>query len=450
MKRLLLLSLAFLATATPTFAQAPATVTLKPDCAPPCATPACPPTKPECAGLLDMGQDCPWNNTRVWGGGEYLLWWLKGTNLPPLVTTSSQNVDLFNALLGALPGTYGFPETSVLFGDGRYDDDARSGFRIFGGFWFDREQTVGTESSYFTIWRNSTRFAANSAGAPLLARPYITLGGDEQASTLAFPTFTIPAPLIVPPDSVAISQGGGIAIRTDVRLQGFEQNMVFNVVRDQCMKVNLLGGFRYFQLDDRIEIGTASNATIDVDVGGLVLGLGIQQSSFEQFVAQNQFFGGQFGGEVEWRAGGLFVNFRSKLALGGMQETITINGRSFQRLTIDAPGLLPPGFPTTFQAAQNGALLAQQNLVGQHNRTEFALIGELGGNVGYSFTDNIRASVGYTLLYANEVVRAGEQITRISNGANGVTPSATARPAYTFIETDFWAQGVNFSLELRY
>jgi hypothetical protein len=451
MKRLLLLSLAVLSLATPAFAQ----TTAKPACgatldACSAQTPPATTAKPGCAAIFDAGQVEPWDCTRVWGGGEYLVWWLKGTNLPPLATTSSQPVDLFSLLLGSPPGSYGLPDTRVLFGDGRYDDDARSGYRLYAGYWLDREKTVGTESSYFSIFSSGTRFLANSAGNPQLARPFIALNGDELASPIAFPAFNIPAPIVIPPDSVVIGQSGGIAIRTDVRLQGFEQNVLFNVVRDPVLKLNLLGGFRYFQLDDRVEIGTSSLANIGVAVGGVNLALDVRQLSFEQFVARNQFFGGQMGCEAEWRCGGLFVNLVSKLALGGMEETVTVGGRTYQRIGINAPGLLPPGFPTSFQQSQNGALLAQQNLVGQHERDQFALIGELRSNVGYAFTENIRASVGYTFLYCNEVVRAGEQITRVSSGDNGNTVSPTTRPAYSFVETDFWAQGVNFTLELRY
>src|SRR5207253_2607656 len=62
----------------------------------------------------------------LWFSGEYLLWWTKGSNLPPLVTTGSP--------AAARPGALGQPGTSVLFG-GDVDSGPRSGARFAGGLW---------------------------------------------------------------------------------------------------------------------------------------------------------------------------------------------------------------------------------------------------------------------------------------------------------------------------
>ena len=71
-------------------------------------------------------------------------------------------------------------------------------------------------------------------------------------------------------------------------------------------------------------------------------------------------------------------------------------------------------------------------------------------------TRRVRATVGYTFFYMSEVVRPGDQIDRVVNPTQlptagafvaGTTPT---RPSFPFQSSDFWAQGLNFGLEIRY
>jgi len=79
--------------------------------------------------------------------------------------------------------------------------------------------------------------------------------------------------------------------------------------------------------------------------------------------------------------------------------------------------------------------------------TAFLGFPQLGVNVGYQLTDNVRAFVGYTFLYWNDVLRPGDQIDRVVNTTqspvnligNGLLVGP-ARPAPIFRESDFWAQ----------
>lgn len=71
-------------------------------------------------------------------------------------------------------------------------------------------------------------------------------------------------------------------------------------------------------------------------------------------------------------------------------------------------------------------------------------------------TDHLRAYVGYSLLYWSDVVRPGDQIDRGINttqlptlGGQG-TLTGPRRPAFSFQDSDFWAQGINFGVQLRF
>ena len=90
------------------------------------------------------------------------------------------------------------------------------------------------------------------------------------------------------------------------------------------------------------------------------------------------------------------------------------------------------------------------------SRDEFTFIPEAGAKVGFHLTNHVSLFVGYTFIYWFDVARPGDQIDRVVNPA--LVPSNLAfgsmvgpnRPAVSFTRTDFWAQGVNIGLEVRY
>jgi hypothetical protein len=65
---------------------------------------------------------------------------------------------------------------------------------------------------------------------------------------------------------------------------------------------------------------------------------------------------------------------------------------------------------------------------------------------------------GYTLLYASDVVRAPQQISRAINpvaapaitGNPSVPLTGPAQPSFKFNSSDFWAQGLNVGLAFRF
>jgi hypothetical protein len=203
--------------------------------------------------------------------------------------------------------------------------------------------------------------------------------------------------------------------------------------------VDFLAGFRYLELDEGLTI--QENLTLLPTApanAGTTFGLA------DEFTTHNRFYGGQIGARGEYWKGKAFVNLYGKVALGETQETISING-----LTIITP---PGGTPT----AHAGGLLALPTNSGHFTRDEFAVVPEIGINVGYQVTDHLRAFVGYTFLYWSDVARPADQIDLAINGTQVPTNLGSgklvgpARPAVNLNSTDFWAQGINFGLEFRY
>ena len=114
--------------------------------------------------------------------------------------------------------------------------------------------------------------------------------------------------------------------------------------------------------------------------------------------------------------------------------------------------LKPDGSTTVFE----GGLLALRSNIGHHQRDELTFIPELGVNVGLQLTRYLNVYAGYTFLWVSDVGRAGEQMDPVVNvtqfpilSGNGPLVGP-ARPAFHFAGTDFWAQGMNFGLQLRF
>jgi hypothetical protein len=99
-------------------------------------------------------------------------------------------------------------------------------------------------------------------------------------------------------------------------------------------------------------------------------------------------------------------------------------------------------------------LLALPSNSGHFFTERFAVVPEGSLTLGYQVTDNLSISIGYTFLYWSHVARPGDQIDRAVSPAalpiSGTAPVPSSRPAFSFNETDFWAQGLTFGLELRF
>ena len=381
-----------------------------------------------------------------WVSGEYLLWWIKGSQVPPLVTTGTPGAS-------TLPGVLGQSDTTVLFGGSDLDNPVRSGGRFGGGFWLNDCQTIGLEGSYFFLGSRSVHFD-DSTG--LIARPFFdVINGIQNAELVSFPGIAT----------------GNIQVSAFSRLQGAELNLLcipcctpccdpcadqacgsgetakHNAYCNTCCGCNywvsLLGGFRYLQLDEGLDITESSQVNPDLAAGSPLFG-GSTINIGDQFDTHNYFYGGQIGAKAEICWGRWFVDVVGKVALGDSHEVVDIHGVTAITSPAGTTVVTPAGF------------LASESNSGQFSRDRFAVLPEIGINVGCQITPCMRAFVGYTFLYWSSVVRPGDQVdvglsgTQIPTDTRFNPQAGPARPAVLLRDTDFWAQGINFGLEFRY
>ena len=358
------------------------------------------------------------NTSPVWVQAEYLLWWLRGNSLPPLVTTSSAGTPRSEA------GVLGEPNTQILFGDGRVDDEARSGFRtslgVRLGHWFDA--LMESELQFDYLWlgdaQTSGDFQANSAEYAILARPFFNAELGQQ-------------------DAQLISYPGVIA--GDVQLETSSDLLAAGVLFRQGWlcgsrgRLEWLAGYRYLQLQEQL---AAHEALVVTDPGGSVT-VGTTFDILEEMSTWNEFHGGDLGLQWWTHAHGWTVEVVTKIAVGGIARTVDIGGDTLIESPGDSPVLVP------------GGLLALPTNIGRHHSSRFAAVPELSIKLRRQLTHHLILTVGYSLVVVDHVVRTGDQLDLVVNPTqiSGGTLSGAARPAVWMNDSTLWLHGFNVGLE---
>lgn len=343
---------------------------------------------------------------RFYTSAEYLLWWLKDSPAPPpLLSTGGLDDPDFSPVLGSRP----------------YDTGLRQGGRFTAGFRITPDWAL-EGIGFFLAGTPVTKTVSSSGapGSPQLVAPQFRV--DESREGFLF---------LATPSSFAADA------RESLRsaMSGAELNVVRRMVSSGGWRVDALGGFRYLRLNEELSFAASSVSIPAPDVF----------TTTDVFATDNHFYGGQVGVKAEYAWGGWFAQGTAKVALGVMRESIDIAG---SLLTNDFNNL---GTPQTFP----GGIFAQPTNIGHHRRDRFAVVPEAGLKVGYRLTSWASVFLGYTFLYASNVVRPGNQIDRSINTTQALAfqipqsppPSLAlvgpARPAVRFREADVWVQGLS-------
>lgn len=411
---------------SPPSAQLPAP-SLLPDLAAPAAPPATPfgsgfapppappfgsgyaPPPPASPALLFKD---PAGNPTFWIGFEGLVWWTRSQPLNvPLITTGP-------ASQGDNAGNLGAPGTRSLNGPLQYG--ATGGFRMFSGGWFDAEHTIGIDGSFFILGQQSAGFSAGDRtgmGNVVINEP---LAGSPPFST------QVSAPGV---------ETGSVVVNNTSRFGGGDIDLLWNVYRGERWTVNLLGGYRYLELDESLSIDANSNlfttATYTDNMGN-VLATAPPGSSvlvLDRFNTRNQFNGGQLGATFQYLRNRVSLAASTKLAIGATHEIVTIDGNTTV-YAVNGPAVPLGG--GNFATLQNGRYVTNH----------FALAPELQLSLGFQFTPWLRGQIGYSFLYLTSVARPGNQIDNVYDGV--------VHPTAPLTSSGWWTQGLNIGLQYRF
>ena len=348
----------------------------------------------------------PWD---LWVNSELLMWWGKGTYLPPLVTTSPDGTPRAEA--GVLP------DADVLFGGEYAGNDVQFGGRVTFGMWLDDEQNVTVAGRLYGTGGDRNVFNKESGGDTILSRPFFNaVLEDEDALLISFP---------------GVAAGSVRASLTNNNFLGAEAYIEMMLERDQNRRVDLLAGYQFMRLDDRLFIASNSRVT---EFGGLVP-FGTEFDVFDRFSTQNEFHGGQVGVRGRMARGRWSLDCLGKLAVGTSRQQVAIDGGT--AITI------PPGIGNELE----GGLLAQDSNSGIFERNRIIAIPEYTLNLKYHFNPNLSFHIGYTIIWWSDVVTSGDIIDRRVNLSQLSGPLVgPERPRFVFNDSSYWMQGMNFGM----
>ncbi len=343
---------------------------------------------------------------------EYLFWWTKSADVPPLVTTSPLGTPRPQA------GVLGLPTTSILFGDDSLLERVRSGGRVTVAYWPRSFDAAGIEASYFSLEQGTTRFHATGDQYPILARPFFN------AVTLAQDSLLVAFPGVVT---------GSIDVHAATDLEGATLLLRRTVVQDCEFRFDTTIGYRFARLDDGLSIDEFLTP-----LTGVPLGTTIRIS--DNFNTTNAFHGGDLGFDFQSHEGRWSLRTTAKIGLGNTRSRVSIAGAK----TTTVPGSNP--------VTTDGGLLAMPTNRGNFREDHFSVIPEVGVTLGYDLTCNWRATFGYSFLFWSDVARAGDQIDTTINTSqfDGGQLVGPALPAFSMVRDGFWAQGLNFGLECHF
>jgi Putative beta barrel porin-7 (BBP7) len=356
----------------------------------------------------------------AWFTAETLLVFAADRKSPVLATTAPLNVFPLQ----------GEPEVDSRFG-GTLSSDLLAGYRLSAGTYFGSQKKVGVGARGYGIYDASESFAAGPGGGISIGVPFFNLARGSAVDPvvpgqIGFGNDAYVVQGNTPPTTpvigeVPISEGSLLA-RETLKMMGGELSGYILLARNGSFRNDLVAGYTYNQLRNRVTLDTSSTNlfTGDLIVNGTVL------TTHDEFSADNRFNGAHLGVLSSVVRNRVSLSTLAKVSFGNMRSRIGINGSS----TID-------GVPA------DGGIFAQPSNNGATYSDRFAFLPELGFKLGYSIRPRVQLTVGYTLLVWSDVVLAGEQMDDVIN----LTGLGT-RPAPLNKHSMYWMQSVDLGMNL--
>jgi hypothetical protein len=351
-----------------------------------------------------------------WLTAEYVAAWFHGDNLPPLVTTSPAGT------AQAAAGVLGQPGTSNLFGGDRVNDDVRSGFRLGGGYWFDSARIWGVEAGVMVLESQASLFSLASTGSPIVARPlFNVISRAPDAVLIAFPGNTT--------GDVAVRAASGNFYEAHI-------DLTENMCACHGFRLDSMLGYRFYRYDEGLRIHQ------DINPQGAAFVPGTQISAQDDFNTRNEFHGADFGLRAEFDVGNqLCVGVTTRLAVGKVFREVNINGNTVTTV----PGTAP--------VSATGGIYALSSNIGTFSSSDWVVMPDLGINLGWQASSNLRLTLGYSAFLLNRIARAADQVNFNVNptlfpGATPIVPPN--QPAFNLARNDIWVQTLNVGVELQY
>jgi hypothetical protein len=291
----------------------------------------------------------------------------------------------------------------------------QAGGRADFGFFTNPTQCFGIGDRVWGLGKDALNFNVTSNNVPVLAIPFRDFAtGNNDALLVAYPGL----------------RSGSITVSGSSSIIGNDVYGRILLCRDCNCRLDFITGWNYTRVADEIRIGSRSTVT---ESGG-VDPTGTVRTVVDQFEARNDFNGGILGLQWQRDCGYWTTQLLTRISIGNMHETMLINGST----RVAVPGQDP-------QTASGGLFTAGSN-IGRFSRDEFTAITEIGYNLSYRFAPCTQLTVGYTLIYWNDIATPGRSI----DTTVGTSTAGQTRPQFAFRHSDFWVQGLNLGLTRQF
>lgn len=359
-----------------------------------------------------------------WAQVDYLYWWQRGSKLPPLITTTpNSNVPVSQA--GVLTSAFQDSSTgSILLGNRDLETGPRSGGRVKFGRWFGGEQQAMVGGEFFSLQSENGEYRVNSDQVAVLARPFIDTANNN-----------LPTSMITAYPGLAT---GNLSVLTETNVIGGGMFLRHGLTGFRDARLDMLWGYRFLRMDDYLRLNDSTTIT---GVGtGRPVAVGSTVDCFDEFDTKNEFHGGEVGLMLDIPVASRFrLNMLGKCAFGPVEQLVNIRGST---------QVNSGNTSATFV----GSLLTQESNIGLYRQRELAIVPEAAANLSMQITPRISGVIGYTFIYLSSVQRAADAVDlNVHSDLLTDTPVAgTPNPRFAFNDTDFWLQGINFGVDVRF
>lgn len=351
------------------------------------------------------------NDDNRWFTADFLFGWMTSAHLPALVTTSEPPPA---TKLDA--GVLGKAGTLTLL-SGSVNGDVLPGFRLGGGFLYDRENGMGAEAGFMFLPKQSSTFFFQNG---ILGRPFLDASdsGKPAAELVAYPG-----------DST-----GDISVTSKTgSFYGLNLDLSERIGDDEGQRWEALFGYRFAYFTDALRIRQHSDLTPSLT--------GITAiDRLDDFASKNVFHGLDLGFRGTFSRDQWSLSLLGKVAPGYMSRTVDIHGRSVTTFASGAKTSVPAG------------LYALSSNSGSHETGKWTVLPEVGANLNWKLRSNLAMRLGYSALFVTKVNRADDQIDfNINPALIGALAGATPKlPAFHSDQSNLCIQSLNLGLEFTF
>jgi hypothetical protein len=231
-----------------------------------------------------------------------------------------------------------------------------------------------------------------------------------------------------------------VSARCDTDLLGTELVWRQVLVRHPLGRWDWLAGYRYCRLYDGLSVQENwARKTEPVDEDDPTIQT--VRTRLDSFHSENEFHGGELGLVGRWWGCRWAVQTLGKVALGGTRITTDIKGLVETTTSTN-------GSSDTEPEIASGGVLALPSNIGSYGRSHLAVMAELGVSLEYALTRQLRAALGYSLIYWSRVARVPGSVDLVVDTSQ-IYPDSNAmatQPGFDFDSDCFWVQGLSASL----